>query len=101
MFRFFQNFSIGDLKKSGWGRAARTDKGVHAIATVINVKLAIKKQFLEEEEPENPPQEENKEASKEKKGNPSRKVNFSKIVNTINSNLKDIRVFGKKKFDYF
>lgn len=90
------------MKKSGWGRAARTDKGVHAIATVINVKLAIKKQFLEEEEEsENPPQEENKEASKEKKGNPSRKVNFSKIVNTINSNLKDIRVFGKKKIEYF
>ena len=86
------------MKKSGWGRAARTDKGVHAIATVINVKLAIKKQFLEEEEvPENPPQEENKEPIKEKTGNPSRKVNFSKIVNTINSNLKDIRVFGKKK----
>ena len=83
------------MKKSGWGRAARTDKGVHAIATVINVKLAIKKQFLEEEvETKNDPQEENKE---EKKGNPNRKVNFSKIVNTINSNLKDIRVFGKKK----
>ena len=34
------------LYKIGWGRGGRTDKGVHAVCNVINVKLCIHKDYL-------------------------------------------------------
>lgn len=37
---------MGDLKKAGWGRGARTDKGVHALSNGITVKLAINEEYL-------------------------------------------------------
>lgn len=36
----------GDSYKSGWGRASRTDKGVHAAMNGINVKLDIRDELL-------------------------------------------------------
>ena len=90
------------MKKSGWKRAARTDKGVHAIANVVNCKLAIKKDYLEEleEEPKESQEEpkESQEASKEKitKEGFKNRINFKKLINTLNSNLTDIKIFGKQ-----
>lgn len=37
---------MGELKKAGWGRGARTDKGVHALSNGITVKLAINEELL-------------------------------------------------------
>jgi len=34
--------NIGDLKKSSWNRAARTDKGVHAFGQVISLRMGLK-----------------------------------------------------------
>lgn len=75
----------------GWKRAARTDKGVHAIANVINCKLNIDKCYITEEE-------ESTELDKEKE-NPltklefKKKLNFSKLINKINSYLTNVKVF--------
>ena len=52
--------NFGDLKKMGWGRGSRTDKGVHALLNVIKCKLEISDKYLsevksdaKEEKPEN------------------------------------------------
>jgi tRNA pseudouridine38-40 synthase len=37
---------MGELKKAGWGRGARTDKGVHALSNGVSVKLAISEDYL-------------------------------------------------------
>jgi len=34
--------NFGDLKKSSWTRAARTDKGVHAVGQVVALKVGLK-----------------------------------------------------------
>ena len=39
----------GDPYKTGWGRASRTDKGVHAVMNGINVKLDIRDALLRED----------------------------------------------------
>jgi tRNA pseudouridine38-40 synthase len=36
----------GHFKKIGWGRCARTDKGVHACTNVVHLKM-----MLEDEDP--------------------------------------------------
>ena len=36
-------FNYGDLKKIGWNRATRTDKGVHALLNVFSAKLILPK----------------------------------------------------------
>eukprot|EP00512_Aurantiochytrium_limacinum_P000129 CAMPEP_0171485472 /NCGR_PEP_ID=MMETSP0958-20121227/563_1 /TAXON_ID=87120 /ORGANISM="Aurantiochytrium limacinum, Strain ATCCMYA-1381" /LENGTH=492 /DNA_ID=CAMNT_0012018263 /DNA_START=158 /DNA_END=1636 /DNA_ORIENTATION=+ len=33
--------NMGDLRKSGWSRAARTDKGVHALGQIVSLRMAI------------------------------------------------------------
>jgi len=80
------------LQKIGWSRAARTDKGVHAVANFVNCKLAITEKFLKRDETEdveenkNEPQEVDKVKDKEK-------IDWEKVINVINSNLPDsIRV---------
>jgi tRNA pseudouridine38-40 synthase len=35
-----------DLKKSGWSRGARTDKGVHALLNGVSAKLSISTKYL-------------------------------------------------------
>jgi len=85
------------LQKIGWSRAARTDKGVHAVANFVNCKLAITEKFLKRDETEdveenkNEPQEVDKVKDKEK-------IDWEKVINVINSNLPDsIRVHTIKK----
>ena len=108
---FIRNNSLKDnLKKSGWSRAARTDKGVHAIANFINCKLQITKDYLENEssidltsssmnQSENPNEEPKRadglglEKIKDKT-----RVDNKKLIAVINSNLNDdIKVFGNNK----
>ena len=36
-----------DIRKNGWKRAARTDKGVHAILNTLNVKLDISNEYID------------------------------------------------------
>ena len=38
-----------NLKKIKWSRAARTDKGVHAVANYVSCKLSITENFLDDE----------------------------------------------------
>ena len=38
---FISEFNFGDLKKIGWNRATRTDKGVHALINVFSAKLLL------------------------------------------------------------
>jgi len=38
---FISDFNFGDLKKIGFGRATRTDKGVHALLNVFSAKLLM------------------------------------------------------------
>lgn len=75
----------------GWKRAARTDKGVHAIANVINCKLNIEKCYITEED-------QTSEVDKEKEKQLTKlefksKLNFTKLINKINSSLTNVKVF--------
>lgn len=90
---------IGELKKSGWKRAARTDKGVHAISNVVNCKLAIKRHFIDEfkEESEEIIKATNKESTKNERLSKvtfKNQINWNKIINTLNSNMANIKIFG-------
>ncbi len=38
---FINDFNYGDLKKIGFNRATRTDKGVHALLNVFSGKLLM------------------------------------------------------------
>jgi tRNA pseudouridine(38-40) synthase len=38
---FINDFNYGDLKKIGFSRATRTDKGVHALLNVFSAKLMM------------------------------------------------------------
>lgn len=115
-------YNYGDLKKSAWQRAARTDKGVHAIANVVNCKIQIKNELIEDKEPEPSSKKETEPASKgdeeekgepepvdklesddeddkgKKKGGPQIKrcLEFKKVVEIINKHLPpEIRIFCK------
>jgi tRNA pseudouridine(38-40) synthase len=91
-----QNYDT--LQKIGWSRAARTDKGVHAVANFVNCKLSITSKFLKEEEEkaegEKPETETgDNELSKLKD---KERIDWAKLVNVINSNLpSSIRVHSK------
>jgi len=80
------------LQKIGWSRAARTDKGVHAVSNFINCKLSISEKFLKAEE--NAGSEETKTENKGvSKAEDKEKIDWNKVVAVINSNLPDsIRV---------
>ena len=39
--------NAGDLKKVGWARTARTDKGVHAAGNVVCFKLLMREQIID------------------------------------------------------
>ena len=108
------NNSLKDnLKKSGWSRAARTDKGVHAIANFINCKLQITKDYLEDESSieltsSSMNQSENTENPNAEPKRPDglglekikdkTRVDIKKLITVINSNLNDdIKVFGNNK----
>lgn len=43
---FIAESNYGDLKKIGWARGSRTDKGVHACLNTINCKLLISDEYV-------------------------------------------------------
>jgi len=94
------------LQKIGWSRAARTDKGVHAVANFVNCKLAFTSNFLlKDEENAEAPGEIPAEVEKAETGDhevsklkDKERIDWAKLVNVINSNLPDsIRVLTTKR----
>lgn len=82
--------NFGNLKKIGWGRASRTDKGVHASINVIKCNLEISNEFLKKEAFEKT--EDSFEKLKFKQH-----INFPKLVEVVNSYLSpDLKVLGVK-----
>lgn len=80
--------NVGDLKKLGWKRASRTDKGVHAAMNAVSCRLIMKDKYLQEG------------ITEEQKSQGKSKLKFlldrDKIINVLNSYIhKDIRIFGK------
>ena len=45
---FITDRNFGNLKKSGWSRGSRTDKGVHAAVNCISCKLSIPVSYVTE-----------------------------------------------------
>jgi len=89
---------LDTLQKIGWSRAARTDKGVHAVANFVNCKLALTNNFLkEEEEKAEAEKPETETADKEvNKLKDKERIDWAKVVNVINANLpSSIRVLSK------
>ena len=43
---FIKAHNAGDLKKIGWTRASRTDKGVHALCNAVACKLEVDKEYV-------------------------------------------------------
>ena len=46
--KFITTSNYGDLKKIGWNRGSRTDKGVHASLNTIKCNLTISHEYLKE-----------------------------------------------------
>ena len=94
--------NFGDLKKIGWSRASRTDKGVHAAANGISCKVNIRENVLEEGVRFDPD-------SLSKKAQGKNFISKEKMVTALNDALKqenwdkDVRVLSvrrvTKKFD--
>lgn len=47
--QFIPVHNFGNLKKIGWGRTSRTDKGVHASVNLIKCNLEISEEYLLED----------------------------------------------------
>lgn len=43
---FIPLHNFGDIKKLGWGRASRTDRGVHACINVVKCNLEFNTNYL-------------------------------------------------------
>jgi len=93
---------IGDLKKTAWQRATRTDKGVHAVANVISCKIAVKSQYLRDPSlpAEKTQSEELKKNELTKKIKYHDQIDYQKILSIINSDLKakDMEFFCSNDF---
>lgn len=84
---FITQSNYGDLKKIGWGRGSRTDKGVHASINVINCKLSVSDKYVDKEN----------EGDEITKKDLKKLLNRSKIVNELNGHLpEDIKAFAVK-----
>jgi tRNA pseudouridine(38-40) synthase len=79
----------GDPHKTGWGRASRTDKGVHAAMNGINVKLDIRNELLRDGLTD-------EDIAKGKKWL-KHQIDRKKFCDTVNAFLPDqLRVFDLK-----
>lgn len=85
--KFIAESNFGDLKKIGWARGSRTDKGVHACLNTINCKLLISDDFVDHTANSI---ELTKQGVKET-------LNRKAVISTINNHLpSDIRTFALK-----
>lgn len=79
----------GNAYKTGWARASRTDKGVHAVLNGINAKLDIRDEFLRDTVTE--------EARLQGRSFLKFQVDRKKFTSVVNGFLPDeIRVFDLK-----
>eukprot|EP01017_Pseudomicrothorax_dubius_P049424 TRINITY_DN9191_c0_g1_i2.p1 TRINITY_DN9191_c0_g1~~TRINITY_DN9191_c0_g1_i2.p1 ORF type:complete len:360 (-),score=74.35 TRINITY_DN9191_c0_g1_i2:126-1205(-) len=75
--------NYGNLKKSSWNRASRTDKGVHAVGNVVSIKLELPKNLV------------SSETGELDKLQFKQSIDFNTIQKLIQDQLpEDIRVFG-------
>ena len=84
---FISDDNFGDLHKTGWGRASRTDKGVHAAMNGVCTKLIIRDDFLKEGVTD--------KQRKEGKSELKLMIDREKVIAAINSVIhKDVHVIG-------
>ncbi len=85
---FISESNFGNLKKLGWGRASRTDKGVHASINVVSVMLCISSKYVKDSK--NPDPVVNKTIFREK-------IDIDWIIKEINAVLHEsVKVFSMK-----
>lgn len=83
-------YNFGELKKNGWQRCSRTDKGVHAVYNGINVKINIFDKYVDMD-----PEEIGEQIKKEDRTEIKSKIKREEIVKLLNNYLDDeIRVYG-------
>ena len=84
--KLISSSNFGNLKKIGWGRGSRTDKGVHASINTIKCNLDITKKYLKNQNEENMDKKKFRTI-----------IDLNKIISDINSVMReDVRVFGLK-----
>ena len=87
---FILESNYGDLKKTGWGRGSRTDKGVHAVLNTIKCKLEVDSKYCTDEYL----------MTNEKeilKADLKKTIDVKKVIKEINSHLpSEIEVFTMK-----
>ena len=83
--KFIAESNYGDLKKIGWSRGSRTDKGVHACLNTINCKLLISDDYINEK---SNGADVTKQSLKET-------LNRKAVIKAINNHLpSDVKVFA-------
>ena len=72
------------MDKIGWSRAARTDKGVHAIYNCVSCKLTLEKNYF------------NSAISENEFVKQDFKIKFdtNELIRKINQDLEHIKIFG-------
>ena len=78
------------MKKNGWQRCSRTDKGVHAVYNGVNVKINIFNKYIDL-----PAEEIEEEMKKEDRNKLKEKIRRGEIIDLVNNFLDDsIRCYG-------
>ena len=72
--------NLGDLDRLGWSRMARTDKGVHAVKTVVSGKLLVDIADIEEGSSSETFPDKDRDSGSESRSNSSNKNNKSTKV---------------------
>lgn len=82
--------NFGELKKNGWQRCSRTDKGVHAVYNGINCKINIFDKYVDMDKDQIA-----ELVKKEDKRELRSKINREAILKLLNHHLDDdIRIYG-------
>lgn len=82
--------NFGELKKNGWQRCSRTDKGVHAVYNGVNCKINIHDRYIDL-----PAEQIDEEFKKDDRSGLKSKIRRSEIIKLFNNYLDDnIRVYG-------
>ena len=85
---FISDDNFGDLHKTGWSRASRTDKGVHAAMNGVCTKLIIRDDYLKDDVT----QKDRDEGKSQLKLH----IDREKVIAAINAVIhKDVHVVGK------
>ena len=83
--KFIAETNYGDLKKIGWSRGSRTDKGVHACLNTVTCKLLISDAYVTADSNS---EDATKQSLKET-------LDRKAVIKAVNNHLpRDIKVFG-------